>query len=137
MSATILIRVAAAIAFIQYTAHTFLFLSAKPTHGQEEVAIVNSMKAKRFDFSGFQRGYWDFYFGYGLLVILWGAIEVVLLWLIGALVAAHPESARPFVALLLIGNIAHAVLAGRYFFLVPVLFDTAVALCLGCALYVL
>jgi hypothetical protein len=38
------------------------------------------MKGHRWNFSGFTRSYWDFYFGYGLLAIIWGIVEVIILW---------------------------------------------------------
>ncbi|MDE3057105.1 MAG: hypothetical protein KGJ59_04000 [Bacteroidota bacterium] len=125
-SATVLLKIAAGLAFIQYTAHTFLFLRAKPTHGEEEAKLINTMRAQQWDFNGFSRSYWDFYFGYGLLAILWGFIEVLFLWRLSALVPA-PISVFFFLVLLIIANIGHAVLTLRYFFLMPAVFDLLIA----------
>ncbi len=124
-------------AAVQYVAHAALFLSAKPTHGAAETAVVNLMKGPRFDFSGFSRSYWDFYFGYGLLAILWGLVEIVLLWQLSALAANDSSAVRPTVALLLLANVAHAVLALCYFFPAPVVGDVVVAVCLTWALVAL
>jgi len=74
------LRLASLLALLQYCAHAFLFLSARPTHGAAEAAVIDAMKGHRFEFSGLTRSYWDFYFGYGLLAILWGLVEIVLLW---------------------------------------------------------
>ena len=69
------LRIAAVIAAIQYFAHTILFLGAKPSHGRDELELVERMQSVRWTFNGFERRYWNFYFGYGLLVILWSFIE--------------------------------------------------------------
>ena len=70
-----LLRVASILAAVQYIAHTFLFLSATPTHGPAERAVIDAMHSHRFGVAGFARSYWDFYFGYGLLTILSGVIR--------------------------------------------------------------
>jgi hypothetical protein len=129
----ILLRIAAVVAAIQYAAHTLLFLRASPTHGVEEVELVQRMKQLKWDFSGFRRSYWDFYFGYGLLVILWGIIEVALLWEVSTLTRDAPAMAM--IVTLLLANVGHAILALRYFFLVPVVFDVVVAILLAAALF--
>lgn len=128
------LRVASILAALQYSAHAFLFLSASPSHGPEEIAVVDAMRSHRFDFAGFHRSYWDFYFGYGLLGILFGVIEVILLWQLAALAKTDSYRIRPPIALFIFANLAHAVLIWKYFFLVPAVFDIAVAACLGWAL---
>jgi hypothetical protein len=128
-----ILRLASILAALQYLAHAALFLSAKPTHGATEAAVVDVMKGPRFDFSGFSRSYWDFYFGYGLSAILWGLVEIVVLWQLSALAANDSSPVRPTVALFLLANLAHAVLAWRYFFPAPVVGDVVVAVCLAYA----
>lgn len=122
-----ILRLAAVFAAVQYIAHAILFLSATPKHGAEEVAVIDAMKAHRFEFSGFSRSYWNFYFGYGLLGILWGVVEVVLLWQLAKLAEADPRQVRPTIGLLVAANAAHALLTGTYFFPAPVIFDVLVA----------
>lgn len=133
MHTALLLKIAAIVALIQYGSHAVLFLRAKPSHGQDEVDLVSAMRSRRWSFNGFERSYWDFYFGYGLLVILWGVVEIVLLWLLAALAnLAVPITA--IVMLLLVANIAHGILALRYFFLVPAIFDLLVVIPLFLAL---
>lgn len=130
MKSSRILKLASLLALIQYSAHAFLFLSAKPTHGPEEDAVIRMMKQYHFNFGGFSRSYWDFYFGYGLLGILTGVFEIVVLWQLAALAKANPSHGRPMVALLILFNLAHAALVRQYFFLMPALFDIAVAACL-------
>ena len=132
MNPRLLLYIATALALIQYAAHAFLFLTAKPTHGPEEGAVLDAMRSNRFKIGLSARSYWDFYFGYGLLVILTGLVEVVLLWRLGMIGEAYPLLAHPLIAVLFLFNLAHAVLVWRYFALIaPVAFDIMIASLLG------
>ena len=108
MSTTTLLRAASLLALIQYIAHAFLFLSV--TSGGSPL------------------------FGYGLMVILSGLIEVALLWQIASLANDQPIRTRPIIALFIFANLAHAFLAWQYFRLIaPVAFDMLIAVILGLA----
>ncbi len=133
MHAAPFLKIAAGIALLQYLAHALLFLRAQPSHGPDEAALVDAMKRQRWVFNGFQRGYWDFYFGYGLLAILWGAVETVLLWQLAALAEAG-AALSGIIVLLFAANIGHGILVLRYFFLIPAVFDALVACALVLAL---
>lgn len=133
MHTPLFLKIAAVIALVQYVAHAMLFLRAKPAHGKAEVELIDAMKSHQWVFNGFRRSYWDFYFGYGLLVILWGFVETALLWLL-ATVASSGAPVTGIIVLLLAANIAHGILALRYFFLIPTIFDSLVAIALLLAL---
>jgi hypothetical protein len=45
--------------------------------------------------------------------------------------ASQPTPVRPIVALFALANVGHALLAARYFFYAPIVFDVAIAACLG------
>ena len=123
-SATIL-RIASALAALQYSAHAFLFLLAASTHGGGQMAEIAATRS---------HSYWDFYFGYGLLAILSGLIEVVLLWQLSSLAKADAERIRPMIAAFVFANLAHAFLVWKYFSLfVPIAFDILIAALLGYA----
>lgn len=136
MKPTAILRAALVLAIVQYTAHAFLFLSAKAVHGPEEVAVINAMASHHFEVQGFSRSYWDFYFGYGLLAILSGLVEILLLWQIAELPNSDTHQARPIVAILIFANLAHALVGFEYFFLAPIVFDVAIAICLSWAFVV-
>jgi hypothetical protein len=131
MKPTTILRLASLLALLQYSAHAFLFLSAKPTHGAAETAVIDTMKGHRFEFSGLSRSYWDFYFGYGLSAIVWGLVEIVLLWQLSTLATDNFSRVRPTIALFVLANVAHAILAWNYFFPAPVVGDVVVAACLA------
>jgi hypothetical protein len=128
------LRVTSIVAVLQFAGHGFLFLTASPKHGAEEVAVVEAMKAHRFAFGGSMRSYWDFYFGYGIEAAFVCLVEAILLWQLAAISLVNPRAVRPTVALLLLANLGHLALVGRYFFITPGLFDGAIAAGLGLVL---
>jgi hypothetical protein len=68
------------------------------------------------------------YLGYGLMAILSGVIEVVLLWQLSLLAKTDAERIRPMLALFVFANVAHAALIWKYFsLLAPVVFDLLIA----------
>ena len=129
ISTPTLLRVAAVVALLQFFGHTALFLRAKPTHGDAEVAVVTAMRAHRFSFGGSLRSYWDMYFGYGLEAAFICLVEALLFWLLAAAPPADIALVRSIAALFAVANVAHCVMLVRYFaFPVPMLFDTLIAL---------
>lgn len=135
MSATTILHVTAVLALFQYAAHAFLFTTAKPKHGPEEISIVAAMKFGHFKFGVRAKSYWDMYFGYGLLAVLTGIAEVAFLWLIASLAASDAPGVRPLIGVLLAFNVVHAGLVWKYFsFPAPVVFDVLIAACLAWAL---
>lgn len=130
MRTTTLLRSAAVLALLQYTAHTALFLFSSPAHGAEELTVIGTMKSHHFLAGGFERSYWDFFFGYGLLAILSGVIEVVLLWQLATLAQLTPARVRPIIALFAFANVAHAAVCWAYFFPTPIVADILIALVL-------
>lgn len=120
---------ACALMVIQYVAHTFLFLSGKPSHGSEEIHLVDTMKSMHWSFGGFNRSYWDFYFGYGLIAIVLGAAEIATCFYM-LIISRSGTNVRPLIALWIGVNVVHAVIMLNYFFLLPVIFDGLVSLAL-------
>ena len=131
MSTSLLLRVAAAVALLQFCGHAALFSRARPRHGEAEVAVVTAMKSQRFNFGGAMRSYWDMYFGYGLEAAFICLVEAILFWQLASIAGATPAIVRPIVALFLVTNVGHAILVTRYFFLVPLVPDILIALLLG------
>jgi len=135
MTTSALLRTAAVVALLQFVGHGLLFIRAKPSHGETEVAVVQAMKDHRFDFGGSVRSYWDMYFGYGVEAAGICLVEAVLFWQLAAIAGTAPAMVRPIVALALAANVAHALLVMRFFFLVPLVPDALIALLLGWALF--
>ena len=122
--ASIILRVASVLAFIQYAAHGSLFLSSIG-RGPSPIAAIAASQ---------HHSYWDLYVGYGLLAILSGVIEAVLLWQVASLAKNEAGRLRPVVMLFIFANLAHACLVWTYFSLIPpVTFDLLIASLLAVA----
>jgi hypothetical protein len=132
--AAALLRIAAALAFIQFAAHTYLHVTAVPTHGVAEVAVVNAMKAERFVVSGNLRSYWDYYFGYGLFASFNCLVETILFLILASWSKQRPVGSA--IALMIAANAVYAALVWRFFFYLPMLFDLALIVVLSAALIV-
>ncbi len=128
------VRVASALALLQGAGHGFLVMSWKPTRGDLEVAAVEAMKRHAFIFQGFSRTYWDFFYGYGLMAAFNCLVEAALLWQLAPLMTSDIGRVVPIVLLFIAANVVHAALCWKYFFITPIVFDVAVAVCLGLSL---
>jgi hypothetical protein len=136
MGPKLLLRIASLLALIQFAAHTSLLLTYAPKHGPEEAAVVEAMKSHAFNFGGVRpHSYWEMYFGYGLFAAVNCLIEAILFWQLTS-GSVNLAPARSIVLLFCLANIGYAILVWKYFFLVPLVFDAAIALCLAAA-YVL
>jgi hypothetical protein len=120
---TNVLRVASILALIQYGAHALLFLTRSLGRDPGPVAALAASRT---------HSYWDFYFGYGVLAILSGVIEAILLWQLALIAKRHAGEVRPVIVLFIFANIAHAFVVWRYFsLLAPIVFDVVIAMLLG------
>lgn len=137
MKPSILLRIAAAVALLQFIAHTSLLLSYEPSHGPAETTLVQAMRDNRFDFGGFEpHSYWQMYIAYGLFAAVNCLIEAVLFWQLSSVARTDPARVRPFAALFLAANLGYATLVALYFFPIPLLADLTIAACLVLVLWI-
>jgi hypothetical protein len=120
------LRLTAAVALVQGLGHAAIFLSARPRHGAAEVAVIEAMRAQSFDFGGFApHSYWDLYYGYGLLAVVFALFISLVLWLTSEF-AEQPRQVRRFAGCIGAAVAVHAAIIARYFFRLPLEFDLAV-----------
>jgi hypothetical protein len=131
VSSATLLKIAAVLALLQGIAHATLIVFASPKHGAEEVAVIDTMKSRRFNFLGAQRSYWDFYFGYALIAAIICVVEAALFWQVAGL---GPGVIRTVASVFIAFNLIHAVLAWRYFFITPIIPDLLISGCLLAAI---
>lgn len=133
MKSHTLLRIASLLTFLHALLNTFAGLLSGTSKNQEEVNLLNAMKALHFDAMGSLRTYWDFYLGFGLFFTLNLQLLSALLWLLASLVTKEPSIARPFIALLGIAFLSFAVLSWLYFFIYPLMLELLTAIILGLA----
>ena len=100
MKPHVLLRMASALTLAHALLNSFAGLLSGTSKNQEEVSLLNAMKALHFDAMGSLRTYWDFYFGFGLFLTVNLLLLSALLWHLASLVKVEPAIARPFVGLL-------------------------------------
>ena len=94
------------------------------------------MKTESFVFGGFERTYWGFYFGYGLMVVLSCLVQAVAIWIFARMAASRSREVVPLVALYALAYAIHGCLAWHYFFLKPVVFDILICAALATAAFI-
>ena len=129
MSASLILRSVAVVALVQFIGHGTLFVTAKPTHGVEELAVVKAMQSHAFKFAAAPRTYWDMYFGYGLEAAFVCLVEAILFWLLASATETNAALVRSIAILFVCGNVAHLAMLARYFaFPLPMIFDAVISI---------
>src|SRR5687768_5178988 len=101
LSVNVLLRAAAIVSLLYCLGH-MSGLPWAPGESDAARAVVAQMQAVRFEAMGVSRSYWDFYFGFGLIVGVFLAAQALVLWCLGTL--AQPDARRlvPLLAALLV-----------------------------------
>lgn len=128
MKASLLYKIASCLLVLFFVGHTFGFRQTDPGWGVD--SLVEGMRTIHFDVQGFSRTYWDFFVGFGLLVSVLFLFTAVLAWQLGSM-SQEALVRMPVVTwALAISYVGITVLNVRYFFLVPIIFSSAITLCL-------
>ena len=128
MKAASLLKGAGVLALLHGVLHTVgVFVPAAP--GAQAAAVL-AMKANQFGLNGMTRSYWDFFRGFGLFITVSFLVQAVVFWQLGAMAKTEARRTRPIVMAFFVGYVAYVVLAWRYFFVGPVVFEVVIALCL-------
>ena len=135
MSSTLFLRIASVLTLIHCAGHTIGGVFGKPKNGAEEIAVIETMKAHQFNVMGSMRAYWDFFFGYGLVVTVTLLIQGVLFWQLGSLIKTNPAAAKPVVALFCVNFLLMSVIVFKYFFLGAGVLELLIATCLAAAFF--
>jgi len=131
MTPTLPLIIASIVAFLQFAAHSFLFVFAKPANGPEEIAVIEQMKAHRFKFVNSMRSYWEMYFGYGLQAAFFCLLEAILFFIFVTVPSSEFHIIQPIIIVFFIANLGHIFLARKYFFITPIIPDVIIAICLA------
>jgi hypothetical protein len=123
------LRAASIIALLFAIGHT-LGRPWTPATALDAGAVVDAMKAIRFEAMGANRTYWDFYVGFGVSVSVYLAAQAATLWLLGGVARREPRLARPFIVLLIASFAAIGWITWTNFFPLPLVLCLAVVVCL-------
>jgi hypothetical protein len=104
-----------------------------PSKSAALAPVAEAMRSHSLQVYGAQRTLMDFYVGFGLSLTVDLLLQAVLLWVLAGLVERAPAQARTLTIVCCVANVAVAVIAGVYLFVVPVVMSGVVAVCLGLA----
>ena len=129
MKTSTLLRVAAILMFLFFLGHT---AAAPWTPGEApaDMAVVEAMKSDHFPVIGMSRSYWDFYVGFGLVISVMQLFQAVLLWQLGTLAKTDAARLRPVIAVFCLSLVINAILGWMYFFPIPIVFASLIAITL-------
>ena len=133
MKATIFLRIASVLTLIHCVLHTIGGVFGSPSHGAEEIAVIESMKSHQFAVMRSMRSYWDFFFGYGLFVAITLLALAILLWQLSTLTKTHAVQTRPMLVVLCVCFLGLTVVSWNYFFIAPAVTELLIALFIGLA----
>ncbi|MGO9339387.1 MAG: LIC_13387 family protein [Terracidiphilus sp.] len=127
------LRIASVLTLIHSILHTVGGVFGKIDPGPASIA-AEAMKVNHFLFMGSLRSYWEFHRGMGLMVTIFLTAEAVIFWQLSSLAKSGSRRLRPILATFVIAYAAMAVNSVSYFFLVPVIMESVVAVLLGLAI---
>jgi hypothetical protein len=122
-------RISAVLILLFDLGHSAGFPWSDPKWGVD----TGAMRSSHFTVLGFNRTYWDFYVGFGLVVSVFLLFAAILAWQLGRL----PAQALPFVRAttwaLALSFAAMTFLNWTYFFTIPIVFSSVITACLVAA----
>ena len=128
MKASLLFRIASVLLILFAVGHTLGFRRIDPRWGID--SLINQLRSTHFNVQGFSRTYWDFFTGFGLFVTVLLLFAAIVSWQIGGL----PRESLSAMSLITWGMaicfVIVTFLSYQYFFIVPVIFSGAIAVCL-------
>lgn len=132
MNVSNVLRVAAIITLVYCAGHTS-GMPWTPATGPEQAATLDAMRTHTFVAFGAARTYWDFYFGFGVIISAFLLAQAVALWQLGGIARTSPRQVRGMIATFFVASLANAILGWQYFFAVPALMAAAIVVCLAVA----
>jgi hypothetical protein len=128
MKAPVLFRIASVLLILFAVGHTLGFRRVDPRWGVD--SLVNQLRSTHFNVQGVSRTYWDFFTGFGFFVTILLLFAAIVSWQLGGL----PKESLSAMSLttwgLAICFLIVTFLSYQYFFMVPVIFSGAIAICL-------
>src|SRR5689334_2743894 len=112
MKTSTFLRIASILTLLYFAGHTS-GAPWTPDDGPGSVSVIEAMKGHSFDVIGSTRTYWDFYFGFGIIISLFLALQAVVLWQLASLAKTEPLRVRPIVAVFFIAFVINSVLAWK------------------------
>jgi hypothetical protein len=124
----ILYRISSVLLLLFAVGHGYGFRQNVPEWGAD--AVLECMRAVRFDAQGFNRTYWDFFSAFGLYFSVFLLFAAALAWVLSRLPEEILVRVRSIAWALAICFVAITALTWRYAFTTPLIFSSLITVCL-------
>jgi hypothetical protein len=128
MKVSIIYRIASVLLALFAVGHTLGFRQTLPEWGVN--SLVASMQTIHFNAQGFNRSYYDFYVGFGLFVSVLLLFAAASAWQLGGMSQEALGRIPGITWSLAICFVVVTALSWIYFFLIPIIFSSVIAVCL-------
>lgn len=124
-------RLATYVLLVYCAGHTAGALFNTPRFTPEAGAVLDAMRSVRFPVQGFQRTWFGFYFGFGLIVSVYFLVSAALAWFLGGCDPTQRRALRPITWTLFLSYAASTVIVLQNFFVSPLVFSSLLTLLFG------
>jgi hypothetical protein len=121
MTTTLWLRISAVIAALFAVGHALGGLS--DWSPMEDNPVIQAMRTVRFDVMGVNRGYLDFYKGFGHLLTVTLVLQSVLLWQFATLARTNAAAVRPMIGVMVLAGVVSCVITSHFIAPVPAVFS--------------
>jgi hypothetical protein len=128
------LRIAAVITLLYCAGHS-AGIPWTPVKGIKENEVIEAMKTNTFEASGVIRSYWDYYFGFGLLITAFLLFKSIVLWQLSSTPDSEYVRLRSIIYTFVASFVINAALSWKYFFAVPAIMAGTVAILLIVTLF--
>jgi hypothetical protein len=132
----LMLRIAAVFTLLYCAGHTS-GMPWTPSLRPQDIALIQSMKSNSYEVFGSVRTYWDSYFGFGIAISCFLAVQGVVLWFLAPFAAEGARPIRMIITAFLIAFVANSIIVWEYFFWPPLIFAVLVSVCLAITLVLL
>lgn len=125
------LRMAAYLLVLYCLGHTAGALFNTPHFSPAADTVLAAMKTVRFPVQGFERTWFNFFFGFGLIDSVFFVVSAAIAWFLGGRSASERRALRPVTWTFFLAYAFSIVIILQDFFVMPLVFSTLIAACFG------
>jgi uncharacterized protein YndB with AHSA1/START domain len=125
------LRIATYLLVLYCLGHTAGALFNTPHFSPAADTVLESMRTVRFPVQGFERTWFNFFFGFGLIDSVFFLVSAAIAWFLGGRSAAERRALRPVTWTLFLAYGFSIGIILQDFFTMPLVFSTLITACFG------
>ena len=134
MKTKLFLRIAAVLTLLYCAGHTS-GIPWTPGKSKEANEVIRAMQTTPVIEEGINSNYWNFYYGFGVIISVFLLAAAVTLWQLGAIARARPALTRPMMITFFVSFIINAWCSLKYFFALPAVFALVISLLISIAFF--